>query len=68
MRPLTFRCLSPDKRAFTLSVNGRDVKTFSVEDGRTTVRVKVKLARGGNTIRLHNDTARMPDIDCMMVE
>ncbi len=67
MRPLTFRCLSPDKRAFTLSVNGRDVKTFTV-DGNATVSLKVKLSKGSNVIRLHNDTARMPDIDCMTVE
>lgn len=66
-RTLTFRCLSPDKRAFTLSVNGRDVKTFTV-DGNATVSLKVKLSKGSNVIRLHNDTARMPDIDCMTVE
>ena len=66
-RTLTFRCLSSEEREFTLSVNGRDVKTFRVE-GNASVSVEVKMSRGNNTIRLHNDTAPMPDIDCMTME
>ena len=66
-RTLTFRCLSSGNREFTLSVNGRDVKTCRVE-GNATVSVEVKMSRGNNTIRLHNDTAPMPDIDCMTME
>ncbi len=66
-RTLTFRCLTAEKREFTLSVNGRDVKTFTVE-GNASVSLEVKMSRGNNTIRLHNDTAPMPDIDWMTLE
>lgn len=63
---LSFKCLSPDKREFTVSVNGRDVATLNV-DGNKTVSVKAKLKQGNNVIRLHNNTAWMPDVDFMSI-
>lgn len=66
-RTLSFKCLSPDKRQFTLSVNGTDVKTLTV-DGNATVSLKVKLQKGDNIVRLYNEQTWMPDVDCMTVK
>ena len=66
-RTLSFDCLSPDKRDFTVCVNGVDIKTLSVS-GNGTVNLKVKLRKGNNIVRLHNDKTWMPDVDCMIVE
>ncbi len=66
-KTLSFKCMSPDKRQFTVNVNGQDVKTLTVE-GNTTVSVAVKLSKGNNTVRLHNDTTWMPDMDYMIIE
>lgn len=66
-RTLTFKCMSPDKRHFTVSVNGKNVATLSVQ-GNETVSVSVKLNKGNNIVRLHNDNAWMPDVDYMTVQ
>lgn len=66
-KKLSFKCLSPDKRQFTVNVNGQDITTLSVE-GNETVSVSAKLNKGNNIVRLHNDTAWMPDVDYMTVE
>ncbi len=66
-RNLIFKHLSPEKRQFTVCVNGKDVKTLTV-DGNGIASVKVKLLKGDNTVRLHNDQEWMPDIDCMVVQ
>ena len=66
-RILSFKCLTKDTREFTLNVNGKDITTIVV-DGDKTVSAKVKLKKGCNIIRLHNDAAWMPDVDCMTVE
>lgn len=64
---LIFKHLSPDRRKFTVCVNGKDVKTLTI-DGNGFASVKVKLRKGSNTVRLHNDEDWMPDFDCMVVE
>lgn len=66
-RTLSFKCLSPDKRQFTVSVNGTNVKTLTV-DGNATVSLKVKLQKGDNIVRLYNEQTWMPDVDCMTVK
>ncbi len=61
---LVFKCESAGR--FCVSVNGKDVATVDApSSGRYTVRAT--LLKGDNTVRLHNDTVRMPDIDYMLV-
>ena len=64
---ISIRVLTTALRQVTVNVNGSDAATFDVDhDGYVTA--TVDLHRGRNTIRLHNDTAPMPDIDYMTVE
>lgn len=47
--------------------NGRTVGllTYSADSQQTVV---VELKKGQNTVRLHNDHERMPDVDYLLVE
>lgn len=67
---LRIQFISGDSRSMTLSVNGGDEQTISSmksNDWNTlsSVDVKVNLQKGENIIRLYNETADMPNIDCM---
>lgn len=62
---LMFKCESAGR--FTVSVNGKDVATVDAPSAGSYT-VKATLLKGNNTVRLHNDTSRMPDIDYMLVE
>lgn len=59
--------LTPETRLFTADINGRETVNFSVAHNGTVTAI-VELNQGRNTVRLHNDTALMPDIDCMTVD
>ncbi len=52
--------------SFTVNVNGSDVATVDSLSGNTS-KVKVRLRKGNNTVRLYNAKNRMPDIDYMQV-
>ena len=66
---LRIQFISGDSRSMTLSVNGGDEQTLSVKSNDwntvSSVDVKVNLQKGENIIRLYNETADMPNIDCM---
>lgn len=54
-----------------VDVNGTQCTTVATAatsaDATSAVRVTLRLNKGANTVRLHNDTRRMADIDCMMI-
>lgn len=56
--------------SFNIDVNGVNVKTVRIKtsDNRAEAVVRICLKKGMNTIRLHNDTALMPDIDYMRLQ
>lgn len=62
---LVFKCES--EGSFAVSVNGKDVATISAPSAGI-YSIKATLLKGSNTVRLHNDSGRMPDIDYMLVE
>ena len=59
--------ISGENRNITVSVNGKEVQTVSVNSGGwQTVgkkRITIQLEKGNNTIRLSNPQTWMPDID-----
>lgn len=60
------KALAAEPGTVWIDVNGK--KTGKLEFSRdTTMTCKVSLKKGYNIIRLHNDTAMMPDIDCIVV-
>jgi hypothetical protein len=56
-----------EPRKLYVDVNGRTVGllTHSADSQQTVV---VELKKGQNTVRLHNDHERMPDVDYLSVE
>ena len=66
-RTLSIAYISGEDRDITVNVNGKAVKTLTVNSGNWnkvgTVAVPVKLKKGKNTIRLSNPKGWMPDID-----
>lgn len=68
---LTIQFISGEDRKITVSVNGSEIKTVTVNSGGwntlSTVTLKVNLNRGENEITLSNPDSWMPDIDCMTV-
>jgi hypothetical protein len=56
-----------EPRKLYVDVNGRTVGllTYSADSQQTVV---VELKKGQNTVRLHNDHERMPDVDYLSVE
>ena len=56
-----------EPRKLYVDVNGRTVGllTYSADSQQTVV---VELKKGQNTVRLHNDHERMPDVDYLLVE
>lgn len=66
-RTLTIAYICAEDRNLTVSVNGKPVKTLTVNSGDwntvKTVSVPVKLKKGKNNIRLSNPKGWMPDID-----
>ena len=71
---MTLSYMSGDNRDFTLSLNGKDIKTFTCNSGGYekvgTKTLTVTLQPGENTIRLYNKSAsaEMPNIDCMTLQ
>ena len=71
---MTLSYMSGDNRDFTLSLNGKDIKTFTCNSGGYekvgTKTLTVTLQPGENTIRLYNksSSAEMPNIDCMTLQ
>lgn len=63
---LEITAMTKHKASLTVSVNGRDRGELIFPYGCTRS-ITVRLRKGINIVRLHNDTARMPDIDCMTV-
>ena len=63
---------SGQQRKFSVDVNGKLVKTFTVNNGQwdspSSVECEVNLEPGENVVRLHNDTDWGPDIDRMTLE
>jgi len=66
---MTIGFISGESRSISVSVNGKRVKTVSVNSGGWqkvgTTQVTINLEKGQNTIRLSNATGWMPDIDYM---
>ena len=67
---ITISYLSGEDRGMSLSVNGKVIKTFSNLnqgnwDNVGTVTAEITLNKGFNEVKLNNDSAPMPDIDCM---
>ena len=66
-RTLTIAYFSGDERNLTVSINGKPVRTLTLDssgwDKLGQVSIPVKLKKGQNTIRLSNPTSWMPDID-----
>ena len=66
-RILTIAYLSGEDRQMTITVNGKNVKTLTVNSGGWDkvgqVTIPVKLRKGDNVIRMSNAENWMPDID-----
>lgn len=62
---LTVRCLSDKAQQLYVSVNDGASKRLDIEAGTTDAKIQIVLKPGQNTVRLFNDTQRMPDIDYM---
>lgn len=64
---LTIAYISGENRNITVSVNGKKVKTFSVNSGGWDKvgkkEITITLEKGQNVIRLSNPSAWMPDLD-----
>ncbi|MBO4592619.1 MAG: alpha-galactosidase [Bacteroidaceae bacterium] len=60
------------QRKFSVDVNGKFVKTFTVNNGNwdtpASVNCEIELEPGENTVRLYNPDAWAPDIDRMTLE
>ena len=69
---LTIAYISGVSRSITVGVNGRNVKTISVNSGGwdkvATRTISIDLEEGCNTIRLSNPTNWMPDIDYIQLK
>ncbi|MBO4215732.1 MAG: alpha-galactosidase [Bacteroidaceae bacterium] len=71
---MTLSYMSGDNRDLTISVNGKDIKTFTCNSGNYsavgTKTLTVTLEPGENLIRLYNKSAlaAMPNIDCMTLQ
>lgn len=69
---LTTKYLSGESRTMTLEVNGKRITTISAANqGWNKVqsnRRKITLQPGINTIRLYNNSAYMPNIDCIELQ
>ena len=64
---LHIAALTDEPRTLHVDVNGRTVGSLSYDtNGQQTVVAELK--KGRNTVRLHNDHERMPDVDYMSVE
>ena len=71
-RVLTIAYLSGEDRQLTVSVNGKKVKTLTMNSGGYDkigqVTIPVKLKKGDNVVRLSNADNWMPDIDYMEIK
>ncbi|MBO7139244.1 MAG: alpha-galactosidase [Prevotella sp.] len=69
---LTIGYISGENRNITVSVNGKKVKTLSVNSGGwqkvATRTLNISLEKGRNVIRLSNPTNWMPDIDYIQLK
>lgn len=58
--------------SFTVDVNGKEqahLNTVATHNGHVAiVSATLRLNKGDNAVRLHNDSQRMPDIDCMIIK
>ena len=64
---LHIAALTDEPRTLHVDVNGRTVGSLSYDtNGQQTVVAELK--KGRNTVRLHNDHERMPDVDYMSVK
>ncbi|MDE7421976.1 MAG: hypothetical protein K2N35_17455 [Muribaculaceae bacterium] len=68
---LTIHFITGENRKMTVTVNGKDVNTLTVNSNSwsvpSSVSLKVKLNKGENVITFSNPSAWMPDIDCMTI-
>ena len=67
---ITVKCASfPSKATLIVAANGGRGFVFKADDASdATVRLKLPLRKGLNTIRLYNDYGAMPDVDYMTVD
>ncbi len=69
---LTTKYLSGESRTMTLEVNGKKIANISASnqgwDKVQSNRRKITLQPGDNVIRLYNNTAYMPNIDCIELQ
>ena len=64
---LHIAALTDEPRTLHVDVNGRTVGSLTfTADGQQTIVAELK--KGQNTVRLHNDHERMPDVDYLSVE
>ncbi|MBP5360507.1 MAG: alpha-galactosidase [Bacteroidaceae bacterium] len=60
------------QRRFSIDVNGKFVKSFNVNNGSwdtsSSVNCEIELEPGENIVRIYNNDAWAPDIDCMTLE
>ena len=69
-RTLSFRCASPERRRFTVQIDGGDgvaIEVPATDGGFVEVEMAVSLEKGTHTVRLSNPGGPMPDIDFMRV-
>ncbi len=66
-RQITLRLVSPEERQMFVSVNGGAGELVTVPPGTSDITLTKTFAKGDNRVRLYNDRAPMPDIDCLIV-
>ncbi len=68
---MCLRCLSPERREVTVSVNGQEISTLAFAPGAGNAaaegRLTVRLRAGRNVVRLSNGGAWAPDVDVMLL-
>ena len=66
---LSFDCQSSDDRSFLMSIDGGRPCRIAVKGGERVAPAGeiVRLSPGVHSVRLFNDEAPMPDIDCMRI-
>ncbi len=69
---MTLTFISGADRKVTITVNGEDKQTFTLNSGGWSKpaqkEIDITLEKGNNVIRLYNASDWMPDIDCMTLE
>lgn len=61
---LIITAISDNETSVYVDVNGKETKKINISENAS-LPITINLEKGYNTIRLHNDTSAMPDIDCI---